>query len=644
MKIKSQQLNLRYLCLLWLPCTLTIAQAQESNLVNLPDMVIESESDQSIGPLSNSISKSDFNRSSLESVNRADVNGVMRGLPSTGLSQANSNSLSGLTLRGASGGLGLVNFDGVPLFNNFTDFFPLSHYPLDLLDGVSATRGNNAIQNSSRTLGGSINLSSRQLNDGKAFLHTEGGSYGTLRNTAGIGTQNKLGNWTFAGGQTNIFEGISQASPANGGNNERDNSQLSTGLLRWNKDFKKLSVESSVYYVNSRDAYDGPGVLANKTRGWKDDPNSFVKQQTWLAQSKASYHLSDHWDSTLQFGFTQDQQTGRIGSLPKCCSMNLTSQLLLAHWRNTHKIALNTQKQQSLNLIWGVDAQQQHGENIDLLYKSTNSLTNNLVSPITRAEITWGNWLTSSEVRLDHYDQLGGDHVLFNINNSWRFIPTMMAWTKVGTGYRAPSINERLHPLFGTMKLAPESNIGGEIGWRWNPTHFYEINTSSYLQRYHNLIVLQQTAQGSIASANITEAHILGVEVQNSLQWNLKWKSGFSYTYMLTNNPNNPTNPRKNYQIPMRPTHQGQVWTEWKILTPVTLRVDLTYRDAVWADQDNTLKIKASPHLNASINYQVTPKIKLTLRGENINNQRTPDIYGFNYPGAAIYGGAYLDW
>ncbi len=123
MKIKSQQLNLRYLCLLWLPCTLTIAQAQESNLVNLPDMVIESESDQSIGPLSNSISKSDFNRSSLESVNRADVNGVMRGLPSTGLSQANSNSLSGLTLRGASGGLGLVNFDGVPLFNNFTGFF-----------------------------------------------------------------------------------------------------------------------------------------------------------------------------------------------------------------------------------------------------------------------------------------------------------------------------------------------------------------------------------------------------------------------------------------------------------------------------------------------------------------------------------------
>lgn len=635
MKIKPNQFYIKCLLIFCSVSVLTAAQASDAEVVALPDIIVSNDANDSINNTAHS--STEFNRASLDAVNRADLNGVLRGLPSTGISQSNGNSASNIILRGAGGGLGLVNLDGIPLFGNFTAFFPLSHYPLDLLNRVSVDRGHDEAQSSSRTLGGAINLSSRKLNDGQAFLHTEGGSFGTVRNNVGLGLQNKLGNWSFAGGQSNIFEGVSQASPSNGGNNETKNSQLSTGLLRWDKHFKALSVESSLYYVNSRDGYDGPGLLSNGKRGWKADPNGLVKQQTWVAQSQAFYHLSKHWDSALQVGFTQDQQDGRIGTLKNCCSMNLTTQLLLAHWRNPHKMAINSQQDQSLSLIWGIDAQQQHGENLNNLSK-VNSLTNSLLSPMVRAEIAWGNWLTTTETRLDHYDQFGGDHVLFNINNSWRFIPTMLAWAKTGTGYRAPAMNELLHPLFGNIHLAPESNFGGEVGWRWNPNDFYEISTSSYLQHYQNLIILQQTAAGTIASANINEAHIFGVETQNNFKWNSDWKSGFSYSYMLANNP------QTGLKVPGRPQHQGQVWTDWKVRPLVTLRVDLSYRQGYWTDPNNTIQVQDAPRVNASINYQVTPKIKLTVRGENMSNQRTPDLYGFNYPGAAIYGGAYFDW
>ncbi len=635
MKIKLNQFYIKCLLIFCSVSVLTAAQASDAEVVALPDIIVSNDANDNI--TNSSHSSTEFNRASLDAVNRADLNGVLRGLPSTGISQSNGNSASNIILRGAGGGLGLVNLDGIPLFGNFTAFFPLSHYPLDLLNRVSVVRGHDVAQSSSRTLGGAINLSSRKLNDGQAFLHTEGGSFGTVRNNVGLGTQNKLGNWSFAGGQSYIFEAVSQASPTNGGNNETKNSQLSTGLLRWDKHFKALSVESSLYYVNSRDGYDGPGLISNGKRGWKADPNGLVKQQTWVAQSQAFYHLSKHWDSALQIGFTQDQQDGRIGTLKNCCSMNLTTQLLLAHWRNTHKMAINSQQDQSLSLIWGIDAQQQHGENLNNLSK-VNSLTNSLLSPMVRAEIAWGNWLTTTETRLDHYDQFGGDHVLFNVNNSWRFMPTMLAWAKTGTGYRTPAMNELLQPLFGNSKLAPESNFGGELGWRWNPNRFYEISASSYLQHYQNLIVLQQTAAGSIASANINEAHVFGVETQNNFQWNSDWNSGFSYTYMLANNP------QTGLKVPGRPQHQGQVWTDWKVRPLVTLRVDLSYRQGYWTDPDNTIQVQAAPRVNASINYQVTPKIKLTVRGENMSNQRTPDLYGFNYPGAAIYGGAYFDW
>jgi outer membrane cobalamin receptor len=102
--------------------------------------------------------------------------------------------------------------------------------------------------------------------------------------------------------------------------------------------------------------------------------------------------------------------------------------------------------------------------------------------------------------------------------------------------------------------------------------------------------------------------------------------------------------PQTNKKTPYRAPHQAQFWTEWRVLEPVSLRVDMTFRSDFWVDPDNTVRLDSAPRLNASINYQVTPKLRLNLRGENINNQLTPDFYGFNYVGAAVYGGAYLNW
>ena len=152
---------------------------------NLPEMVIEAPSENSVTQQLGTTT--DINRKSLDAVHKADMNGALRGLASVGVGQANAGSPASLILRGASGGLGLVNLDGIPLFNNFTGLFALSHYPLDLLDRVGVTRGQGGDRYSSRTLGGSINLLSRQMENGKAFLHTEGGSYGTVRTNLGGG-------------------------------------------------------------------------------------------------------------------------------------------------------------------------------------------------------------------------------------------------------------------------------------------------------------------------------------------------------------------------------------------------------------------------------------------------------------------------
>lgn len=600
---------------------------------NLPEMLINAPSENSVTHQLDTTTN--LNRKFLDAVHRPDMNGALRGLSSVGVGQANTGSPSALILRGASGGLGLVNLDGIPLFNNFTGFFSLSHYPLDLLDRVDVMRGQGGDRYSSRTLGGSINLLSRQIENGKAFLHTEGGSYGTVRTNLGGGVHNKLGNWTVAGGRTDILEGISQANSKSAGN-ERDNSQMSNGLLHWDTNFNKGSLDSSLYVVRSRDDYDGPGKSPNGKLAWIDDPNGVLNQETWVAQSHGNYHISNNWDSSLRIGYTQDKQTGKVGTLPSCCSMDLTSQLWLGHWENTHPVVLSSKLNNSLRMIWGIDAQQQHGE-APKNNKKIYALTNTLVSPLARAEIEWGDWLASTEIRYDHYDQFG-DRTVFNVNTGWHFYPDMMVWAKAGTGYRAPAVNERLHPLFGNPNLNPESNAGGEAGWRWKGNSHYEVSASSYIQHYQNLIVLQQNPSGSFTSLNINQAHVWGVELQGAYAWNEAWNSGLAYSYMAANNPQN------NLAMPYRPNNQGRFWTEWHILAPLSIRVDLTYRDGYWADALNTLRIQSAPRLNANINYQINPKLRVYARGENITNELTPDLYGFNYVGAAIYGGVNVDY
>ena len=131
---------------------LPLAAMGAEEVVTLPDIIVAAESADDI-ETNQTASTTRFNREALSAFNKADLNSALRGLGGVGVSQGTPATNSNIILRGASGGLGLVNLDGVPLFGNFTGFFPLSHYPLDFLEQVNVSRGFNGEQNSSRTLG-----------------------------------------------------------------------------------------------------------------------------------------------------------------------------------------------------------------------------------------------------------------------------------------------------------------------------------------------------------------------------------------------------------------------------------------------------------------------------------------------------------
>ena len=581
-----------------------------------------------------------WNRADLEASNNTDWNQVLRNQASIVLTQSNASSPSGLSFRGAGGGLGLVTLDGVPLFNAFTTYFALSHLPLDFFESAQLKRGLSEKTESSHTLGGSLNLQTREIKPNHGFWHSEAGSYGTVRNNLGVGYANEAGDFSVAGGRSDIFEGVSQAAPQNG---ERDNFHMNNGLLRWDKHLDHGAIDASLYFVNSRENVDGPGFLTKSGLGWKDDPNGLLLQNTWVAQTRGQYTVNSKWDSSLRLGYTQDSQQGHAGNIfGKAIPVDLSNQLWLARWENSHKITLD-KASDFLRLIWGVDTQQQQGDSLLSRTMPTTQTTtqvtrfNTVVSPMLSTELEYGNWLSNLTFRYDN-DAKFGDHAVFTIGAGRRFADNILIWVKGGTGYRSPAVNELLHPLFGNLALKPETNQGGEIGWHWQINSQDEVAINGYYQQYNHLIVLEQTANGMSSKNFPNRADVWGMELSAKHSWNPAWQSEISYGFMSARDS------VTHLQMGYRPAHQGQIANSWQIAQPLRLGVGLSFRDSYWIDSNNSLRINPAPRLNANLEYQIHSKFRVYLRGENINDERSPDLYGFNYVGASVYGGMHFDW
>jgi len=429
-----------------------------------------------------------------------NLNGVLKSQTGLTLNQGSAQMTTGISLRGAgSGGQGLLTLDGVPLFGNFAGFYSLSHYALDALDRVTVTRGSGGERHGSRTLGGAIHLQTRHMQEKDNFLRIEGGSYDTVRGAAGTGLTTQAGDFSAVVGRSDIFNGISQAQKGT----ERDDFGMTHASANWFKEFNHGGLDASLYFVRSDEDIDGPGlVLPRRTRGWVDDKQGRFSDETWVAQLRGQYDLASYWNSSLQFGFTQDRQQMETTAIRP---FSLTSQLYMLDWKNTHRLPLSADNQDQALLVWGVNTQHQQALN--------TPSAQTVISPNVRGELAIGAWQWSADARSDHGDTYG-DHQVFSLGVNRALPQNMNVWANGGTGYRQPGVSELMHPVFGNKALQGEHNAGGEIGWRWHPLPESDVKLSGYYQNYRQMITMQFDATtGTTRAGNVQEADVWGAEM-----------------------------------------------------------------------------------------------------------------------------------
>lgn len=558
---------------------------------------------------------SNYNHDDLKNFELPDLNGVLRQEPSVTINQGSGQMASDLSFRGARG-QGMLTLDGVPLFSDFVGVYSLQRYSINELESVKLSRSFDGNFSGSRTLGGTIHLKTRQLQENDNFLHFEGGSYDTLRESAGAGLTSELGNFSAVVGRSDIFNGVSESKFGS----ERDQYEMNHASGKWSKNFDKGKLDASLYFVKSRQDIDGPGLLPDKKSfGWADDTLGKLSDETWVAQLRGQYDLAANWNTALQFGFTQDQQKLKYTIIEP---FSITNQLLMADWKNTHQFALS--KSVNSSIVWGINTQHQQALNMPSSSQTT-------ISPNVHGELLLENWKFDADTRFDHSD-VYGNHQVFSLGANRSLSETTSVWAKGGTGYRQPGVSELMH-LSGNKNLQGESSTGGEMGVRWKPFFDSEISVNGYYQNYKNMILfLFDPTVGTVRAGNLPETDVFGVEFQSQHRWSDFWKSGLNYGYMSAKTV-------KNLYVPSLPEHQGVFWNELQLLKPLKMRVDLTFHDAYFFDGSNTRRAEAAPRINALLKYQLTPKTDLYLRGENIANNRTTEIHDFTVNGAAVYFG-----
>lgn len=615
----------------WLVLLLLITIKQVLAIENeLPAVEVETENQKAT---TTNLNFTNLDRDYLTRSGQREVSQVIRGLPGITINQGMKGGPSDLSLRGASGGVGLVNIDGIPLHALIPGAINLDIFPAETFGSAELYRGSSAMLNFGRTLGGTLNLMSRQADTNEVLLHLEGGSFGALRETATVDLANAKHQLSVTAGGDDLFDGTHWADRRKG-NSERDQfHDQQVALHLQNQLHSKLQLDSSIYYVNSLISIDKVGLLSNKPEFGIIDDNGRASQSIWLTQSKLKAELTPKWMSELQLGFTEQQVNILVGDIfPNSATYPIAfnSQLFLTRWKNSHSIISDKQKKSSLVFNWGGEGVSEQGQS-----NQQQGGQRGTGSGFITLEGKWHDLSGNFGVRGDHFDGYG-NHTVYQADLNWQMTSAWHLFSNIGTGFRVPGYNELLMWPFANPQIKPEKSLGGDIGIRWSPDKNTDISVNYFHNKYSDLIKIIRSGPpflGIYRLNNITHAETQGVELQGHRQWHQLYRSGLDFTWTSAYNIDD------NTHLPRQPAYIGKFWSELTLSeSNIKLWSQIIYRSDSY-DTADTLKIPDAINLDLQLSYQINQPLMIYVRGENLTNNRNSQVYGWSMEGASIFGG-----
>jgi outer membrane cobalamin receptor len=572
-----------------------------------------------------------YGRVELESSYHRNPNELLRGTPGLNVHKASEGRGTDVQIRGVTAGQGMVSFDGVPLLTTLPGLTWFDSIPAEALDSITVVRGANHAYHTGQSLGGSIQLRSKQARENYAYAHMEGGSFGTLRETVSGGLRTGGVHVAATGSRIDLFQGAYHAIPERG-NPERDPFRSTLGMLRFGVEPPgPLKLDGSFLYKHSMFEIDLPGVTAAGLPDIVDDPDSRLEEDLWLAQLAADTAVTGAWRSQLQLAVTANEIGARIMALPA----SFDSHLLFADWRNVHRIPGGGRSDHVWSFVWGGAARREAGSGESFLSPVALRRERGTVSGFAELAAAMDRWQHEAGLRLEHHEEFG-DRVLLHLGSRWQVMPGFALHAGAGTGFRPPSLGELFIPLVGNPALKPEQGVNGEAGVELSVARA-RLAVAGFYGRHDDLVTVQISPGVFFGIDNLPEVRARGIEISAQYPWNAQLGTGVDFTWQEVRDLDT------GRDVPLRPEVSGRLWAQWHAARlPLIARVTAHYRSGYWNDIANTLRSRGALRLSASLAYFVTPAIDLYIRGENITDDGTRDFFAHFSPGATVYGGVHL--
>ncbi len=580
----------------------------------------------------------------IEEKQKMTVLEVLRTVPALDVVQSGGpGGTTSIFIRGAKSEYTLVLIDGIEINDPISAgrSYNFANLTTDNIERIEIIRGPQSTLYGSDAIGGVINIITKK-GKGKTsgFVSLEGGSFSTLRESAGVSGGDKWVDYSLGLSRWDT-DGISAANEKDG-NSEKDGYENTSISARLGvTPTENAGVDFILRYIKDKSDLDNFGGVGG------DDPNNTAtgKQLFFRTQLRLSL-LDDLWEQKLGFSLTEynrDYQNNTDADHPTDFSRgSYDGEELKFDWQ--HNLYLH----ETNTLTLGVENEEERGKSdyySESVWGAYTSIFDKKTARTTSYYLQdqvklWDSWFTTLGVRLDDHSKFG-TKVTYRVASAY-LIPhtgTKLKGT-YGTGFKAPSLYY-LYSEYGDENLAPEESTGWDAGVEQSFFGKKLIMEATYFSnKFDNMIEYDSSTW---RFTNVASAKTKGVELSASIRPIDDLSLRANYTYTETEDKTT------GEELLRRPKNKLGINANYRFFDKGNVNLGIAYvgdrKDNDYSTWPATrVELPSYTLVNLATSYQITKNIQVFGRAENLLNKGYEEVKGYGTPGISAFAGAKMSF
>jgi len=591
---------------------------------------VEQKLDEALAPVT-VLTRADIER--LQATELVELLGRQTGLQF--VRSGGPGSQTSVFARGAGSAQLLVLVDGMRLNTATGGFAVLGGISVDTIDRIEIVRGNLSSLYGSEAVGGVIQIFTRGATQGNEIVvSAEAGSGstagGSLSASRAFGATRLSA--TAAARRSEPFSAIdaSQIVPgpfAPGANPDLDGNRQRSGALRIQHRLgEATSIGLSAWAQRNRTDFDSTadGSTAIQSEEARTD--------AWRLQAR--HALTEVWTLRLQAGETNERSTNRSSE-----PFSFNNGSFGARNREA-QAEVDARLSDTVTAQIGAEYMDQRGGStgydptFSSVYTRFTRNANSLRFGVTGRTQGEGRHQVQINVRHDSYSDVGSADTWL-LAYGYALTPRLRATLQASTAFRAPAFNDLYYPFYGNPALKPERARSEEAGLRYaNAEQGARAALAVYRSRTRDLV---QYNAATFQAENIARARVEGIELSAALRrgpWQIEGNANWLKTEDESTGERLVRRAPRTFNLAL--FHDGGSVRVGGEASWVAARDDFDI---------NTFSRKVLPAytlLRAVAQWRVTPALSLTLRAENLLDEKYALVDGYNTWGRALFGG--IQW